>query len=204
MTLELQINVLTRASTVIGNYAFSWCFCLRNVAFPPDAVFGDKIFIDEDTFVNEGARNAITDLQQLFGDSDARLISELQHQFDGLPIHRLVYYQSYNQGVLQILVATINMRSSQSRTLRSKLDPTGNQQDCLGMTPLHILACSSVHDPELYHVIVDNYPTNLITEDRWGYCHCFMYFGGLHQLRLSSFFLRAMNHFTLIMYSTGH
>jgi hypothetical protein len=36
------------------------------------------------------------------------------------------------------------------------------------MTPLHILACSSFHDLELYHVIVDNYPANLITEDRWG------------------------------------
>jgi hypothetical protein len=36
------------------------------------------------------------------------------------------------------------------------------------MTPLHILTCSSVHDLELYRVIVDNYPTNLITEDRWG------------------------------------
>ena len=35
------------------------------------------------------------------------------------------------------------------------------------MTPLHILACSSVHDLELYLVIVENYPTNLITEDRW-------------------------------------
>ena len=53
-------------------------------------------------------------------------------------------------------------------SMRSKLDPTGNQQDCLGMTPLHILACSSVHDPELYRVIVEKYPTNLITEDRWG------------------------------------
>jgi hypothetical protein len=36
------------------------------------------------------------------------------------------------------------------------------------MTPLHILACSSVHDLELYRVIVEKYPTNLITEDRWG------------------------------------
>jgi hypothetical protein len=60
------------------------------------------------------------------------------------------------------------MRSGQSRTLRSKLDPTGNYQDCLGMTPLHILACSSVHDLEVYRLIVENYPANLITEDRWG------------------------------------
>jgi len=39
---------------------------------------------------------------------------------------------------------------------------------CLGMTPLHILACSSVHDLEMYRVIVEKYPANLITEDRWG------------------------------------
>jgi hypothetical protein len=36
------------------------------------------------------------------------------------------------------------------------------------MTPLHILTCSSVHDLEVYRLIVKNYPTNLITEDRWG------------------------------------
>jgi hypothetical protein len=130
------------------------------VAIPPNAVFVDAIFID-------GAMNMITDLQQLFG-SNARIISALQHRFDGLPIHRLVYYQSYHHGVLQILLAAINLRSGQSRLLRPKLDPTGNQQDCLGMTPLHILACSSSHDLEMYRVIVENYPTNLITKDRWG------------------------------------
>jgi len=58
--------------------------------------------------------------------------------------------------------------SGQSPTLRSKPDPTGNQQDCIGMTPLHIMTCSSVHDLELYRVIVEKYPANLITEDRWG------------------------------------
>jgi hypothetical protein len=36
------------------------------------------------------------------------------------------------------------------------------------MTPLHILACSSVHDIEVYRIIVEKYPANLITEDRWG------------------------------------
>jgi hypothetical protein len=129
------------------------------VAFPPNADIGDDvIFIDEDY---------VTDLQQLFG-SIEEMILELQHRFDGLLIHKLVYYQSYKMEVLQNLMAAINMRSDQRWTLRNKPDPTGNQQDCLGMTPLHILACSSVHDLELYRVIVENYPTNLITEDRWG------------------------------------
>jgi hypothetical protein len=146
--------------TEIGWGAFYHCYCLRNVAFPPNAAFGD------DVFFNEGS-DTLTDLQRLFG-SNASITWELQHRFDGLPIHQIVYYQSYNQGVLQRLIAAINMRSGQSRTLRSKLNSTGNQQDCLGMTPLHILACSSVHNLEMYRVIVENYPTNLITEDRWG------------------------------------
>ena len=109
----------------------------------------------------------ITDLQLLFG-SEAEIIRMLKHRFHGLPIHSIVYYQSYNQGVLQRLLAAVDMRSGQGRTLRSMLDPTGNLQDCLGMTPIHILACSSIHDLELYRVIVAKYPTNLITEDRWG------------------------------------
>jgi hypothetical protein len=154
-SLELPTNI-----SEIENYVFDHCYCLRNVAIPPNAAIGDAIFIAEDDDV-------MADLERLFG-SDAEIIRELQHRFDRLPIHKLVYYQSYNQGVLQILIAAINMRSGLHRTSRSKLNPTGNEQDCLGMTPLHILACSSVHDLEMYRVIVENYPTNLITEDRWG------------------------------------
>jgi hypothetical protein len=73
------------------------------VAFPPNAVYGHNIFIDEGVIT-------ISDLQLLFG-SNARIIWELQHRFDRLPIHKLVYYQSYTQGVLQNLVAAINTRS---------------------------------------------------------------------------------------------
>jgi hypothetical protein len=155
-SLELSEN-----ARQIGTYAFSYCFCLRNVAFPPNAELVDDIFFET------GTRNSYTDLQHLFG-SNASIIWGLQHRFDRLPIHRLVYYQSYNQGVLQHLISAINMTLGHCSALCSKLDPTGNEQDCLGMTPLHILACSSVHDLELYRVIVDNYPINLITEDRWG------------------------------------
>jgi hypothetical protein len=157
-SLELSEIVLE-----IGSGAFKSCYCLRNVVFPPNAVFGYEIFIDDDDEMDNR-----TDLQRLFGNSNAKITRKLQHRFDGLLIHKLVYYQSYHQGVLQTLLAAVDMRSGQLRTLRSKLDPTGNQQDCLGMTPLHILTCSSVHDLELYQLIVEKYPANLITEDRWG------------------------------------
>ena len=48
------------------------------------------------------------------------------------------------------------------------MDTIGKQQDCLGMTPLNILACSTVQNLELYRVLIEKYPENLITEDRWG------------------------------------
>jgi hypothetical protein len=135
---------ISKAVTKISFNAFGWCHCLRNVAFPSNAVIGVTIF-DE-----------ATDLLLLFG-SEAEIIRMLKHRFDGLPIHCIIYYHSYYQGELQHLIPSGN-----------ELDPTGNQQDCLGMTPLHILACSSVHNLEVYRLIVEKYPANLITEDRWG------------------------------------
>jgi hypothetical protein len=114
------------------------------VTFPPNAVIEDEI-LDE-----------ATDLLLLFR-SITEIIRNLKLRFDGLPIHSTVYYQSYYQGKLQRLITSGN-----------ELDPTGNQQDCLGMTPLHILACSSEHNLEVYRLIVETYPANLITVDRWG------------------------------------
>jgi len=176
-SLEIHQDV-----TGIESRAFNFCYRLRNMAIPPNAALADDVFnnvlhqqkISQHLEGKSIERQRLikqycwTDLQLLFGGSEERIAYELRHRFDELPVHSLVYYQSYNHDVLHRLLAAINMRSGQRRTLRIKLDPTGNQQDCLGMTPLHILACSSSHDLDLYCVIVEKYPTNLITEDRWG------------------------------------
>jgi len=74
--------------------------------------------------------------------------------FDGLPIHKMMYYQTYN-----------NLTSDQ---LNNAMDSTGKQQDCLGMTPLHILACSTVQRIESYKVLIKKYSENLVIKDRWG------------------------------------
>jgi hypothetical protein len=177
-SLELPHSV-----TEINEGAFYQCFCLRNVAFPPNAdvhIFGGR---------GEFERNEY-DLFQLFG-SIEEMINELWHRFDILPIHKLVYYQSYHEGVLQNLIAVINLRSGHHRTSRSHVDPTGNQQDCLGMTPLHILTCSLVHDLEVYRLIVTNYPANLITEDRWGALPLLYAFWGAAPAEIIQFLLKS-------------
>ena len=72
-----------------------------------------------------------------------------------------MYYKSYyNQMTLEDVLHTIAIGEN------GELDPTGFEQDCLGMTPLHIMACSTVQQLELYQLL--KYPKNLIVEDEWG------------------------------------
>lgn len=71
-SLELPDNVAE-----IRNYAFAFCFCLQNVAFPPDTVFGDGTLFD-----NDDNENKLMDLERMFSCSNARITLELQHQFD--------------------------------------------------------------------------------------------------------------------------
>ena len=102
----------------------------------------------------------------------------LKIRFDGLPIHAVCYYQSYQSKDMTIeqiddildpmppLCPLSNVtRNNQKDVTQAQLI---NEQDCLGMTPLHILACSTKHDIEMYKLIVFWYPDSLITEDKWG------------------------------------
>jgi len=85
----------------------------------------------------------------------------LRGRFDNLPVHRLCFcrlHQSVEQNnTCELLKDMI-------------LHPTtnGDKVDCLGMTPLHVLACSGTTDLRLYRCLIDHYPDALITKDKWG------------------------------------
>jgi hypothetical protein len=72
----------------IKDYAFSNCYCLRNVAIPPNAIVDDNIF---------GGGTIISDLQLLFGSREL-MSRALRHRFDRLPIHSIVYYRFIIRG----------------------------------------------------------------------------------------------------------
>ena len=42
-----------------------------------------------------------------------------------------------------------------------------NNEDCLGMTHLHILACLGTHDLGLYHAVVAYQPKLIVTMGKW-------------------------------------
>ena len=126
---------------------------VRNIAVPPAC----EIHID---LLKTG-----TDLGFAFPDRNIdRMIEALQQRFDDLPIHKICYYQSYNSNFTSDqLNNSTEIKISQRR---SKINLTGNQQDCLGMTPLHILACSTKQNVEMFRLWIEKYPETLIMKDK--------------------------------------
>jgi hypothetical protein len=134
---------------------------LRNIALPPECTLS----ADMDMYMLEICK----DLRVAFpNDEDRGSISHaLKHRFDNLPIHKICYYQSYHdtEAVLGDLKREINPWTSK---FPGQLNLTGTQQDCLGMTPLHILACSTKQGVEIYRLLIGKYPEALVMKDKWG------------------------------------
>jgi hypothetical protein len=134
----------------VERYAFVRCYSLRNVA------------ITMNTVVDETAFHSCLDLLHIFGTQQA-IENALRHRFNQFPVHSKMYYISYyNQMTAEEILNSITIGE------HGEIDPTGLRQDCLGMTPLHILACSTVQRLELYQLMVEKYPANLIVADAWG------------------------------------
>ena len=145
-SLELHENV----GDVISN-GLMQTFTARNIAISTGCRVGKKTL------------RAICDIEE--GELEGDLSEVLSQRFDGLSIHKLCYYQSYlteDEAVSRL------RRAVNPRLWLGGKDKTGNDKDCLGMTPLHILACSTAQRVELHRLIIKCYPDNLITRDRWG------------------------------------
>lgn len=149
--LQLKSVELCDGIEKIGTCAFGECFSLRNASIPSGAQ------------VSESSFRGCYDLLRLFG-SEEMIIDELTSRFKELPIHKLCYYQS--EDVIELLTSTGLLPDNNKVSLI--VPSVVHAQDCLGMTPLHILACSSAQNLGLYRFIVANSPSSLITEDKWG------------------------------------
>ena len=91
--------------------------------------------LQSNTMVEPYVFSICLDLEQIFG-TEYAIVNALTRRFDGLPIHCWIYYISYHH-----TITTEEFLNSIVIGENGELDPTGLQQDCLGMTPLHILAC---------------------------------------------------------------
>ncbi len=71
-----------------------------------------------------------------------------------------------------------------TKTRFGKLSDVGKLQDIVGMTPLHILACSTKHHLEMYQLLVEKYPENLVTKDQWEDFRFWMHCGVMPRVKL--------------------
>jgi len=144
---ELSVrNVALSSNCVIDTHALQNCTDLG-------LAFGVDIEVDADNDDEE---------------EDTTISDALRHRFDNLPIHKICYYQSYHdtETTMLNLMREINPWTSKPA---GQLNTAGKQQDCLGMTPLHILTCSTKQNVEMiYRLLIDKYPETLIMKDKWG------------------------------------
>jgi len=167
-SVELPENI-----KLVDISCFYGCDSLRNIVFPSSATTsfaGTSTSTDDDLWY---LIMHCKDLRQVYESTPPQfklqpMKKALMNRFDGLPIHEILYYQSYHplETVLERLDEAMNQRKTNrvlSATYQGLLGV-----DWLGMTPLHILACSKRQSLELYRVIIERYPQNLITKDKFG------------------------------------
>jgi len=108
-------------------------------------------------------RNVAISRSSTLGDEDFRQLIQtfhdvdcsyemLQSRFDELPLHKICYDRSHQ------LMKSINWGTSADFV----------KADSLGMTPLHMLACSGIHDLSLYSRIYEISPNAFAAKDKWG------------------------------------
>ena len=132
---------------------------LRNVAFPPELCDADLPTFD----------TASSDLGKVLPSKRNHAYLYRMHcngyslrtRFNGLPLHRICYYHSHYSSEVAICNLSGEMGAQSSSISRASRGDT----DCIGMTPLHILACSTKHHMDMYELLVRRYPDHLIIED---------------------------------------
>ncbi len=149
----LRINIPSTVNSLLM-YTFMHCTLLRNVAFAPSS-FWTQAFWTQDVFnwYFPSLKNMGFSLEMIIG------------RFDELPLHKKCYYYR-SQLVEQTMDSTTPKWFNEEV---GRLPAHGLQQDCFGMTPLHVLLCSSAgYDVRVCQSMIEKYPGAMLIKDRWG------------------------------------
>jgi len=140
--------------------------CLRNVAFPPDLNEKNLPTFDNDSDLGKvlpAMRNRSLAFSLLCNGY------ALRGRFHGLAVHKVCYYQAYDTA--EVAQQKLERELELSSEIASRPGAGSREyphQDCLGMTPLHILACSTKQRSEMYRIMVKCNPEYLFIQDKWG------------------------------------
>ncbi|EJK64962.1 hypothetical protein THAOC_14244 [Thalassiosira oceanica] len=143
----------------IGAEAFLGGNVLRSLALPASCEVAPDAFA------------SCTDLLTLFKSAEG-IETALKTRFDGLPVHELLYRQCHlpeDEALERLRIATSGR--SGSRPLRAAAGTrteSGARRDGMGMTCLHVLACSSRQTEDMHRLLAERYPEAVCAKDSWG------------------------------------
>jgi hypothetical protein len=182
---------------VIENSAFAYCASLLSVELPKGLrKIGGRAFQSCEQLVNVEIPSSVTKIgEKAFERCERRLelrlgvnIEALESRFGGLPIHKICYFQAqYSQAAkLKRLEKAIEGDAPgstsfgrggglfaccmQNQAWEQPDDVTshGSFVDPFGMTPLHILVLSARPNIQVCEVLLTNYPSNILQNDKNG------------------------------------
>jgi hypothetical protein len=145
----LRINIPSTVKSLKLN-TFIRCTLLRNVVIAPSSALTQDVFLQS----SPSLQNMGFSLEMIIG------------RFDELPLHRHCYYYRPHRHVEQTMDCTTPKWFNEEV---DRLPAHGLQQDCFGMTPLHVLLCLSAGcDVRVCQCMIERYPGAMLIEDKWG------------------------------------
>jgi hypothetical protein len=155
----------------IGRNAFDHCTTLLGITIPSSLHTFHPDTFTECTLMRNVAIVSATVRPVAFEKSFPSLrnmalsINDIGDRFAVLPLHKHCF--TYHPLHCDQTTSRTNLEQFNLEVVR--LRGQLSQLDCLGMTPLHVLACSAKGvSTEAYHCIIEQYPEALCIKDRWG------------------------------------
>jgi hypothetical protein len=146
----LRINIPSTVGEWRQRDSFYDSTLLRNVAIAPSSDLTQDMFAQS----FRSLQNMGLSLEMIIG------------RFMELPLHKHCYYYRPQHRAEQTMDSTTWKWFNEEV---GRLPAHGLQQDCFGMTPLHILLCSSAGcDVRVCQCMIEKYPGAMLIEDKWG------------------------------------
>ena len=147
---SLLCIIIPSSVSDIDEYAFVYCGFLRNVAISSTSAITQEQFANSFPTLHE---KEIT-------------LEVIKGRFDELSLHRLCNNYNPAHGTqakvharCEAFIQVVNQYPIQEI----------QRQDCLGMTPLHILLCSGTdYDIRVIQYMIEECPDALVIQDKWG------------------------------------
>lgn len=152
---------------ILGNHAFSGCSKLLSAELPKTLQqIGDYAFSSCSSLKNVGVSSFVKTVGRcVFGecleDFPPHEVAEmLRKRFEGLPLHNVCYFHSYDPNVMDQL--------QQAMEQAGTLNCGSKMVDCFGLTPFHILALSTRPNKDLWVTLQQQHKDVQHLKDHWG------------------------------------